>query len=377
MESGFGGYFATLARTRKPYPTDLSDVEWNHILLLEGVMNSSPYAIASRHGYKKTIPQRRFRRRVGICCSLPGTPPGGRPPAPARPARGAQRAEVDREDRVCLALHAPRPASVGGGLPANAAVAQSRCLRGDDPRSARTFAAFEGPGFGAFGGNSGRSHAEIHSRERPPRRLRRTQGQEGLQGACGGGHFGRPARPARESGQRGRPQAGGETLRGDTKSDRRECRDRLRRSRIHGREGLRARRRTWHPARSGQAQGGQARLRALAEEVGGGTRFRVGVALSAFGEGLREAARDGGGAPLRRVRLPLSSAGGRHPRRRFITRSTACCYEIEPGSAMDACRRTWAPKTADNFHCHACRSIGPSSEANISAIRCKSLDELF
>src|SRR5215211_735400 len=41
---------------------------------------------------------------------------------------------------------------------------------------------------------------------------------------------------------------------------------------------------------------------------------------------------------------------------------TACCYEIEPGSAMDACRRTWAPKTADNFHCHACRSIGPSSE---------------
>ena len=51
---------------------------------------------------------------------------------------------------------------------------------------------------------------------------------------------------------------------------------------------------------------------------------------------------------------------------------TACCYEIEPGSAMDACRRTWAPKTADNFHCHACRSIGPSSEANISAIRCQS-----
>src|SRR5215213_11592494 len=135
--------------------------------MLEGVMNSSLYAIASRHGFKKTISQRRFRRRVGICCPLPGTPPRGRPSARARPARGPQRAEVDREDRVCLALHAPRPASVGGGLPANAAVAQSRCLRGDDPRSARTFAAFEGPGFGAFGGNSGLSHAEIHSRERP------------------------------------------------------------------------------------------------------------------------------------------------------------------------------------------------------------------
>jgi hypothetical protein len=26
-----GGYFATLARMRKPYPTDLSDAEWNYI----------------------------------------------------------------------------------------------------------------------------------------------------------------------------------------------------------------------------------------------------------------------------------------------------------------------------------------------------------
>jgi hypothetical protein len=26
-----GGYFATLARMRKPYTTDLSDAEWNHI----------------------------------------------------------------------------------------------------------------------------------------------------------------------------------------------------------------------------------------------------------------------------------------------------------------------------------------------------------
>ena len=26
-----GGYFATLARMRRPYPTDLSDAEWNHI----------------------------------------------------------------------------------------------------------------------------------------------------------------------------------------------------------------------------------------------------------------------------------------------------------------------------------------------------------
>src|SRR5215212_5277465 len=185
-------------------------------------MNSSPYAIASRRGFKKTIPQRRFRRRVGICCPLPGTPPRGRPSAHPRPARGPQRAEVDREDRVCVAIHAPRPASMGGRLPANAAVAQGGSVRRDDPRSAHTIAAFEGQGGGAFGSNTGLSHTEIHSRERPSGRLRRTQEQEGLQGACGGGHFGTPARPARESGQRGRAQAGGETLRGDTASDRRE-----------------------------------------------------------------------------------------------------------------------------------------------------------
>ena len=40
------------------------------------------------------------------------------------------------------------------------------------------------------------------------------------------------------------------------------------------------RRRTRHPARSGQARGGQARLRALAEALGGGTRFRMGIARS-------------------------------------------------------------------------------------------------
>jgi hypothetical protein len=40
--------------------------------LLEGVMNSDPEAVASWHGYSKTIPKRRFRRRVGLCCPLLG-----------------------------------------------------------------------------------------------------------------------------------------------------------------------------------------------------------------------------------------------------------------------------------------------------------------
>jgi hypothetical protein len=35
-------------------------------LPLEGVMNFSPYAIASGHGYSKTIPRRCFGPRVGV-----------------------------------------------------------------------------------------------------------------------------------------------------------------------------------------------------------------------------------------------------------------------------------------------------------------------
>jgi hypothetical protein len=31
-------------------------------------MNFDPEAVASWHGYSKTMPKRRFRRRVGVCC---------------------------------------------------------------------------------------------------------------------------------------------------------------------------------------------------------------------------------------------------------------------------------------------------------------------
>ena len=65
----------------------------------------------------------------------------------------------------------------------------------------------------------------------------------------------------------------------------------------------------------------EARLCALAKEMGCGARFRVGIAFSAVGEGLREAAGDFGGAAFCRVCLPLSPAGGRHSQCEFITRS--------------------------------------------------------
>src|SRR5215204_758751 len=128
------------------------------------------------------------------------------------------------------------------------------------------------------------------SEGRASERLRRAQGQEGIESTRRGGHFRTLARPAREPGQRGRPRRGEEALRGDSASDRRERRVGLCRSGIHGREGSGVLSRTRHPARSGQAGGGQARLRTIAEALGGGTRFRVGIALSAVGEGLREAA---------------------------------------------------------------------------------------
>src|SRR5918999_1710010 len=170
----------------------------------------------------------------------------------------------------------------------------------------------------------------VYPRERLSGRLRRAQEQEGLEGACGGGHFGTPARFARQSGQRGRPKGAREALRGETRSDRAERRVGLRRSGIHGREGVRVRRRSRHPARSGQARGGQARLRALAKEMGGRTRFCMGLALSAIGEGLREAARDARGVAPRRIRLPLSPEGGRNSPHRFITRSRSGANDCLP-----------------------------------------------
>src|SRR5215203_1750095 len=141
--------------------------------LLERVMNFSSGTIASRHGYAKTIPKRRFRRGVGIPGSVPRARPGRRTPTRVRSARGLQRTEVDRTHRLCVEIHAPRPASVGDDLPTDAAVAQSGRLRGDSPRSARAFAAFGRPGVGPDGGHARLTHSEIHPGERASERLRR------------------------------------------------------------------------------------------------------------------------------------------------------------------------------------------------------------
>src|SRR5215218_2443355 len=73
-------------------------------------MNFSSETVAFWHGDSKTIPKRRFRRRVGLCRSVSGTRSRRRPSAQPRVARGFQRAEMGCENRLSLALHATRPA---------------------------------------------------------------------------------------------------------------------------------------------------------------------------------------------------------------------------------------------------------------------------
>src|SRR5215213_8767839 len=100
------------------------------LLCLESVINFSSGTIASGHGYSKTIPKRCFRGGVGVPGSVPRPRPGRGTPTRVRSARGLQRTEVDRTHRLCVEIHAPRPASVGSCLPTDAEVDKSGRLRG-------------------------------------------------------------------------------------------------------------------------------------------------------------------------------------------------------------------------------------------------------
>ena len=269
--------------TRKSYPSDVSDEEWAFLApYLALVREDAPQR---EHDLREVFNGLRWIVRTGSAWR-----------------------------------YMPPDLAPWGRSTTDAAVDKSEHLRGGGPRSSRASAAFGRPGAGPHGGDTGLSHPEIHPGERPSGWIRWAQGQEGLEGTRRGGHFRAPARPAREPGQQGRPPEV-KALGGDPAGDRRKRGVGLRRSGIHGREGRGVRCRTRNQARSGQARGGQARLRTVAEALGGGEEFRVGIALSAVGEGLREAARDGGGVALRRIRLPFPPAGSRHPQPRFITHS--------------------------------------------------------
>ena len=156
---------------------------------LEGVMNFGSETIASWHDDSKTIPKRRFRRRLGLRSPLPGTRSRGRSSAQPRAARGLQRSEVDCENRLCLTLHATRPATVGSCIPADEEVALCWRLRGDGSRFARTVAAFGEPSARSDGGDTRLSHSTLHPGEWLSGRLRRSEAKEGLEGTRSGGHL--------------------------------------------------------------------------------------------------------------------------------------------------------------------------------------------
>ena len=63
-------------------------------------MNFSSGTVASRYGYSKTIPERRFRRGVGVRRPVPGAGARGCASARARPQRGFQRTEVGGSHRL-------------------------------------------------------------------------------------------------------------------------------------------------------------------------------------------------------------------------------------------------------------------------------------
>src|SRR5215212_4058071 len=284
-------------------------------------MHFDPEAIACGHGNSKTIPKRRFRPRVGVCCPVPGARARGRSTAQPRFARGVQWTEVDRAHRLRLALHATRPAAVGSCLPADAAMAKGGSVRGDGSRFARTVAPFGRQSLRPDCYHTRLTHPALYSGERLTRWLRRSEAQEGLEGPRRGGHFRTPARLASQPGQRAGARVRGRDGAGRPGRDRRVGGTNLRRPGLHRGASRRRSGGFRHAVGGRKTRGGEERIRVVAAPVGRGAGFRMGIALSAVGEGLREAARHFGGVALRRLRLPLPPAGGRHSQRGFITRS--------------------------------------------------------
>lgn len=109
---------------------DPTDADLALTRLLERVMNFS-----SRHSHNvslcnvsKALSQRRQRRRVELRCPLPEPDGCTCTPASAQFARGLQRPALDRASGSALAHDAQRFSAMGGGVPADKALAQVRLL---------------------------------------------------------------------------------------------------------------------------------------------------------------------------------------------------------------------------------------------------------
>jgi transposase len=194
-----------------------------------------------------------------------------------------------------MALHAPRPASVGGALPAErqrwlkagvfeemvhdlrvllrlsegrapeptAAILDSRTLRSTPESGSR----------GGYDGAKPKKGSKVHA------------AVDTL-----GNLLALHVSPANEQ-QRARQGRGRGTGRGHPRSDRRVGGAGLRRSRIHRGESRQRGGGPRHEVRARKARRSQAGLCVTAAPVGSGARFRMGIALSTLGEGLREATR--------------------------------------------------------------------------------------
>jgi hypothetical protein len=110
---------------------------------LEGVMNFSSETVAFWHGYSKTIPKRRLRRRVGLCCPLVSGARSRRcSTAQPRAARGLQRAVrwIVRTAGSLAWRYFCHTTCLHKGSHISAEEEEALCwrLRSDGPRSART-----------------------------------------------------------------------------------------------------------------------------------------------------------------------------------------------------------------------------------------------
>jgi hypothetical protein len=216
-------------------------------------MNFNPEAVASWQGNSKTMPKRRFRRRVSLCRTLPGARSRRRPTAQPRLARGVRWTEVDRAHRLLEWRYMPHDLPTQGRPSINK---RSDGYTRECSRRWSTICAY----CCAF------RRAERPIRRQPywtpapcnpPRterlsgRLRRGEAQEGYEGTRGGGHTGTPARLACDSSQRAGARARGQVGRDCARGHGRVGGTGIRGARIYRREASYGSGDSWHEVGSG------------------------------------------------------------------------------------------------------------------------------
>ena len=145
---------------------------------------------------------------MGVCIAVSAVEPGGQPASGARFAGVLQGPSLSGEDGLSVALDAVRSASLGGGVPADAALDGCGRVRGAGRRCPGDGAGVEGPQGPAHGRMSRPAQAAIAAGVGRAFRLRWGHAPQGLQGSHRGGHAGAPfgadpsPRPARATANR-------------------------------------------------------------------------------------------------------------------------------------------------------------------------------